>query len=795
MVTGGTLARLERGAEHHRAGRWDEAERIYREILSAEPNEPDALYLLGTIFFQRGAWGSAQLFLRKALAARPNHPETLNNLGLVQEKLSRGAEAAESFARAISLEPTYADAIYNLANTHRAAGQWEQAEAGYRRALAERPGWGEALDNLGLTLRMLGRNDEARQVCLKAIQNSPRLAGPHLNLGAIAKSEGKLAEATNHFRQAVEVSPSNASAHTNLGIVLAQQNDMTAGLRECERAVELDPSSATCRNNLGLVLFLLGEEERASHEFRAAIAIDPAFGDAFNNLGSALYRLNDVVGALEAYRESVRLKESAVARKNLGSILEHACLWDEAAESFRIASRLRHDDPILRLRSHLVCPTIAMSTSEIDAYRESLARTLAEIETQEIHQSIGEWLDADVRPSFAWQFHGRDDRTIRESLARIVARSFDVARPMPRRSGKPTVGFLVAPGHEYAFVRSIGGMFGLFDRNAWRPCVVGARSSEEKLRRQMGESLDFVTIPGDLQGIVSAIRQEPIDLVYHWEIATGAMNYLLPFCRPAPLQVTSWGIQVTSGISAVDYYLSSKWIEPEGAASTYTEKLVTLDTMLSYQKRMDLPLEPLGRSALGLPEKGTIYLCAQQLGKFHPEFDPLMERILLEDPTGYLVSTRSPFEPENQRLLSRWSRTLASVVDRIILLPKQVGPAYASLMLAADVVLDPIHFGGVNTTYDALSAGRASVTWPSGLHRGRYTLGCFRRMEVLDTVASSAEEYISIALRLAKDIEYRRWVEKLLINRRDVLFECQASAQELEAWMIETIEESRVRDS
>jgi predicted O-linked N-acetylglucosamine transferase (SPINDLY family) len=792
MVTGGTLARLERGAEHHRAGRWDEAEQIYREILSAEPNEPDALYLLGTIFFQRGAWGSAQLFLRKAMAARPGHPETLNNLGLVQEKLGRWEEAEKSFTHAISLAPTYADAIYNLANIHRTAGRWEQAEEGYRRALVQRPGWGEALDNLGLTLRMLGRNDEARRACLEAINHSPGLVGPHLNLGAIAKSEGNLLEAARCFHQAVELAPRHASAHTNLGIILAQQKNLAAGRRECEFAVELDPTSATCRNNLGLVLFLLGEEDRAADEFRAAIAIDPSFGDAFNNLGSALYRLNDVAGALEAYRESVRLKESAIARKNLGSILEHACLWEDAAESFRIASRLRQDDMILQLRSHLVCPTVVLSTSQIDAYRESLTQTLAEIETRGIHQSIGDWLDADVRPSFAWQFHGRDDRPIRESLARIVARSFDIPRPKLRRSGKPTVGFLVAPGHEYAFVRSIGGMFGLFDRNAWRSCVVGSPSSEEKLRRQMGDALDFVPIPGDLEGMVTAIRQEPIDLVYHWEIATGAMNYLLPFCRPAPLQVTSWGIQVTSGISAVDYYLSSKWIEPDHAADVYTEKLVTLDTMLSYQRPMELPSKPLRRSDLGLPETGTIYLCAQQLGKFHPEFDPLIEKILSENPAGYLVTTRSPFEPENRRLLDRWSRTLASVVHRIILLPKQVGPAYASLMLAADVVLDPIHFGGVNTTYDALSAGRASVTWPSGLHRGRYTLGCFRRMDLLDTVAGSAEEYVSIALRLAKDVEYRRSVEASLIERRDVLFDCRSSAQELEAWMIETIENARL---
>jgi predicted O-linked N-acetylglucosamine transferase (SPINDLY family) len=791
MVLATALARLELGAEHHRAGRLDEAERIYREILAGDPSQPDALYLLGTIYYQRGAWSSAHLFLRKAISARPRHAETHNNLGLVLDRLNRTDEAREAFDRALAMDPNYADALYNRANLDRQAKDWGRAEKGYRRALERRPGWGEALDNLGLTLRMMGRFEEALLLCQKAAEAAPRLPGPWLNLGAMAKQRGDLSLAAEHFRHALSLDPTNASAATNLGVIYTLQREWNLAEPLARQAVLLDPQSAMAHNNLGLLLFLSGREEEASACFAQSVALDPAFADAFNNLGSALYRLNDVDGALDAYTRSLTLQESAVASKNLGSILEHVCRWEESASRFARASQLRENHPILRLRSHLVCPTLFDRAEQIDEYRANLAEALAEFEEDPPVGTVGDWLDADIRPSFAWQFQGRDDRPIRESLARLVAPSFPT-EPLPlRREGLPTVGFLVAPGHEYAFVRSMGGMFPLFDRGDWRPCVVGARGSEAKLRQSMGDSLDFVAIPGDLDGIVDALRQEPIDLLYHWEIGTGAMNYLLPFGRPAPLQVTSWGIQVTSGIGEIDYYLSSKWVEPPDAQNVYTEKLVLLDTMLTYQRPMPIPERPLSRSAMGLPETGTLYLCAQQLGKFHPDFDPILRAILDQDPTGWLVTTQSSYESENCRLRHRWERTLAGVSDRVLFLPKQVGPAYASLVLAADVVLDPIHFGGVNTTYDALSAGRATVTWPSQLHRGRYTLGCFSRMGLMDTVARSADEYVALAGRLARDLDYRRAVESSISQRREVLFESKESASELQRWMMETIERAR----
>jgi protein O-GlcNAc transferase len=78
-------------------------------------------------------------------------------------------------------------------------------------------------------------------------------------------------------------------------------------------------------------------------------------------------------------------------------------------------------------------------------------------------------------------------------------------------------------------------------------------------------------------------------------------------------------------------------------------------------------------------------------------------------------------------------------------------PDYQSLTMAADVVLDPLHFGGGATTYDGLALGQPIVTLPSPFQRGRYTLGCYQKMDVMDCVAQSPQHYIELALRLAND--------------------------------------------
>ncbi len=98
----------------------------------------------------------------------------------------------------------------------------------------------------------------------------------------------------------------------------------------------------------------------------------------------------------------------------------------------------------------------------------------------------------------------------------------------------------------------------------------------------------------------------------------------------------------------------------------------------------------------------------------------------------------------------------------------------------ADVVLDPFFFSGVNTTYDAFSFNLPLVTWPGEFHRGRFPLGCYRRMGLEDWTARSPEEYVAQALLWGRDEDANRWAQETLAERSPVLFDDAKAAIELE---------------
>lgn len=286
------------------------------------------------------------------------------------------------------------------------------------------------------------------------------------------------------------------------------------------------------------------------------------------------------------------------------------------------------------------------------------------------------------------------------------------------------------------------------------------------------------------------IRAAGFDLLYYWEIGTDATNYVLPMLRPAAVQCTSWGMPVTSGIAEVDYYLSSRLLEDEAAASHYTEELVRLETLPTYYYRPSLPEAGGNGTSLEPDEHRHRYFCPQSLLKFHPEFDPLLAGILRRDTGGELLLIEGPTRPQ-QALLARWQKTLPDCLPRIRLLPRRSHAEFLGLMSQCDVVLDPLHVGGGNTTYEALGLGLPIVTLPSAYLRGRVTYGCYQKMGVLDCVASNPRSYVETAVRLGTDRAWREEIRARIAAAAGMLFEDHTAVSQLEDFFEEVIRSAR----
>jgi predicted O-linked N-acetylglucosamine transferase (SPINDLY family) len=271
------------------------------------------------------------------------------------------------------------------------------------------------------------------------------------------------------------------------------------------------------------------------------------------------------------------------------------------------------------------------------------------------------------------------------------------------------------------------------------------------------------------------------------------LNYFLPFARLAPVQCTGFGTHGTTGVAAVDYFLSSRLIETEGAEEHYTERLRQFETMPTYQRRIPVP-GPASRSQFGLPERGHLYYCPQRLSKFQPDFNPILRGILEEDSQGYLILLEGRHKHVAAQLQTRFARTLGPAAQRVLFVSPQAPTDYYRWLSLADVLLDPPQYSSSLTGYDALALGLPVVTLPGELMVQRYALGLYRKMGLEDLAVRSPEEYVALAVRLATDRDYRDAVRAWIVQHSDALFDDREAVREHEAFFEEALSRARVAE-
>jgi predicted O-linked N-acetylglucosamine transferase (SPINDLY family) len=241
---------IQTAMQHHQAGRLQEAEALYRQILQAQPDNADALHFLGLLAHHVGRHEVAVELIGKAIAITPSVAAFHNNIGEAYRAQRNGEEAANCYRRAITLKPDYADPYHNLGLVLQAQGREEEAMMYYRRALALMPANAEAHNNLANALKAQGNREEAEAHYRLAVAHKPDYAEAHNNLGTTLHDQGKSEEAVLHYRQAVALMPGFAEAHYNLGNVLQGQGKVEEAVDCYRQAVLFKPDYVEAENQL-----------------------------------------------------------------------------------------------------------------------------------------------------------------------------------------------------------------------------------------------------------------------------------------------------------------------------------------------------------------------------------------------------------------------------------------------------------------------------------------------------------------------------------------------------------------
>lgn len=266
-----------------------DAERVYRQILAAEPGNAQALFTLGTIALVSHEFASAVDWLSKAAAENPNDAVYLARLGEANRHLGQLAEALRWNHQAIQLNPLLSEAHLSMALAHQQQGDTPTAIATLRNAQRLIPGSVPLATNLARLLQAQGDFAGAEAALRLSVSASPGDATAHVAPAAALRGQGKLLEACIEFRTALAIDPENAAAHNDLGITLRDLGREDEAETHLLEAIRLRPHSADIHSNLALIYSDEGRMADAMQHRRVAVTLAPTNHQAHSNLLVALH--------------------------------------------------------------------------------------------------------------------------------------------------------------------------------------------------------------------------------------------------------------------------------------------------------------------------------------------------------------------------------------------------------------------------------------------------------------------------------------------------------------------------
>jgi len=522
--------------------------------------------------------------------------------------------------------------------------------------------------------------------------------------------------------------------------------------------------------------------------------------------GDAPELANDLAVSLQELGrndEAVRIWQGLIDRcpqypfsyLNLADEFANSGLHDQAVATYSAALRIR-PEPAVEIRRAITVSPLPASAAEIRAVRDEMMDKLQALLAR---PPVLQDPFAQVKTTpFFLAYHGLDDRPLAEALAQLYLRCCPAlayvapgCRGGRRRAGRRLrLGLVSTFFHDHTIGQLNRGLVEAIDRSRIELFVFTTpflipRPAQDPVRQAFVTGPEHaIELPFDLARAREAIAAAELDVLYYTDVGMAPFTYFLAFSRLAPVQCVAWGHPDTTGIPTLDYFLACGAMEPPDGEHHYSERLVRLPGSTLFYRRPKLPGDDGDRVRLGLPA-GRLYVCPQSLFKFHPDFDAALIEILRRDSDGWLILVDQHRAVYRQRLHDRLLAAGASdVIGRIRYVPAMPRAEFVGLMRAADVMLDPFHFSGGNTSLEALSVGTPIVTWPGAFMRGRHTHGFYRLMGFEECVVPDRSAYADEALRIAGRPARRAELSRSIAEKSAVLFEDAASIQALEDWLI-----------
>lgn len=318
----------------YREGKVQDAEAMTTQILTAEPENADALLLRSTIRLDRKDNQNAIIDLRSILRTQPQSLVAMTRLAKAYAANGDSTLAIDTYRNALTLDPSDTDLRLELIEHLRSLGRESEARAEMEKiddATSAKP---EVLYAKAESLIEEGRLDRAEEIARRLLSTGNAMHG-HTLLGRILHTRGTTEEALAEFRLATAADPRASAPMTYLVAALSRANRVQDAATYLEGVIAADPQNATALALAGDVYFALGRPADAENALRASIAAAPAWEAAYLKLGSLFLRQGKTQEAAQTFRAGLeRIPEQVELMLRLGMSQEQLGDYDGALASY-----------------------------------------------------------------------------------------------------------------------------------------------------------------------------------------------------------------------------------------------------------------------------------------------------------------------------------------------------------------------------------------------------------------------------------------------------------------------------
>jgi predicted O-linked N-acetylglucosamine transferase (SPINDLY family) len=521
------------------------------------------------------------------------------------------------------------------------------------------------------------------------------------------------------------------------------------------------------------------------------------------NYGTALNEAGDRPGAINAFREGIRIKPDFYPPYiNLGRALEDAGLSGEAIAQWLA---LVNDTPMISGTAvmHKVVALnqigrVLESNFNDDAAEDALKQSLEiNIEQDEI---IQHWLALRQRgckwPVIApWEGVKRE-RLIAAisplSLANLtddpiflLARAYRYNRqsigvsPLPgpvisakevarRRHERLRIGYLSSDLREHAVGFGMTDVVEIHDRiqfeiYAYYCGIARVDATQTRTKAAVDHWIDINGLSDEQAA--QKIAEDEIDILIDLNGYTKSARTRIVSMRPAPIIVNWFGYPGSMGSPYHHYIVADPQIIPPEHEHYYSEKVVRLPCYQPNDRRRIVSDRAPTRQKAGLPDDAFVYCCLNGMQKL-TEITFKRWVAILNGVSGSVLWLLAGTKSTNERV-QRLAAEHGIDPTRIVFAEKMANPDHLARYPLADLFLDNFPYGAHTTAADSLWMGVPVLTMPGRSFATRVCASVVQAAGLDELVCKSPEDYIARAVELGSNRTKMAAIKKKLIEGRD----------------------------